>query len=286
MQFISYKNGEKSTFGAINSVNEIVDLGAHLGCENLAHALKQSSFDELKNLAINKSTDLNLNAITAYRAVVADPQGIFCVGLNYEEHRRETKRTATANPTVFLRLPNSQIGHQQPIICPLESDCLDYEGEIAIVIGLGGRRIKAEHAWHHIAGMSAYNDASVRDWQGHSTQWTQGKNFMSTGAFGPTLVTTDEIRENENLVLETFLNGNLMQSASTDMMLFSISELIAYISSFTVLTPGDVIVTGTPGGVGFKKEPPLYMKDGDEVTIQVSKIGCLTNTIFKEIEKF
>lgn len=273
---------EKNTFGAVNSNGEIIDLGASIGCKNIAQALSQYSLEHVLELAETKSPDTTLRDISAYRAVVADPPRIFCVGLNYEEHRIEAKRGVTANPTVFLRFPSSQVGHLQPIICPIESDCLDYEGEIAIVIGKSGRRIKPEHAWKHIAGISVYNDASLRDWQAHSTQWTQGKNFPATGAFGPELVTTDEISEDDILTLKTFLNGKLMQSADTSMMLFPIPDLISYISTFTELVAGDVIVTGTPGGVGFKVTPPVFMKDGDEITIEVSKIGTLVNVIRKE----
>lgn len=282
MRLISYKLNDRITFGAINANNEIIDLGARLGCQNIAEALAQHNLAHFMDIAETSSPDSALREISHYRAVVADPPRIFCVGLNYEDHRIETKRSATTNPTIFLRLPHSQVGHLQPIICPSESDCLDYEGEIAIVIGQPGRRIKPEQAWTHLAGISAYNDASVRDWQAHSTQWTQGKNFPATGAFGPEMMTTDEIAEDDILTVRTLLNGKVMQSADTSMMLFPIPDLISYISTFTELIPGDVIVTGTPGGVGFKMSPPVFMKDGDEIAIEVSKIGTLVNTIRKE----
>ncbi len=283
MRLISYMHeGKEEAFGALDENGNIVELSARLGERNLGEALRRHGSDKLLKQACAGSADLTLSSIMHYRPVVADPTRIFCIGLNYEEHRIEANRARTDNPTVFLRVSDSQTGHGQPIICPAESQCLDFEGEIAIVIGREGRRVKPEHAWRHVLGISAYNDASVRDWQAHSTQWAPGKNFPSTGAFGPTLVTADEIRDDERLELRTLLNGTVVQQADTGMMIFPIPELIAYISTFTPLSPGDVIVTGTPGGVGFKRQPPLYMKEGDEVVVEVSRVGRLVNTISKE----
>lgn len=283
MQLISYaRAGVEEAFGSLDEQGNIVELSDRLGERNLGQALRRYGSDALLQCAAGTAADLHLSSISAYRPVVPDPQSIFCIGLNYEEHRIEANRARTDHPTVFLRLPSSQVGHKQPIICPAESNCLDFEGEIAIVIGRAGRRIKPEQAWDHILGFSAYNDASVRDWQSHSTQWGPGKNFPSTGAFGPKLVTREEIHEDELLELRTFLNGELVQQADTGMMIFPIPELIAYVSTFAHLLPGDVIVTGTPGGVGFKRQPPMYMKDGDEVVIEVSRVGRLVNTIRQE----
>jgi 2-keto-4-pentenoate hydratase/2-oxohepta-3-ene-1,7-dioic acid hydratase in catechol pathway len=165
---------------------------------------------------------------------------------------------------------------------PTESDHFDYEGEIAVVIGKGGRRIARDQAWGHVAGYSAYNDGSVRDWQRHTTQFTPGKNFVGTGAFGPVLVTRGEIADGEELNLTTRLNGQVMQHATTAMMIFPIPRLIEYVSTFTTLAPGDVIVSGTPGGVGARRKPPVWMKEGDQVEIEVSKIGVLSNRVEKE----
>jgi 2-keto-4-pentenoate hydratase/2-oxohepta-3-ene-1,7-dioic acid hydratase in catechol pathway len=201
------------------------------------------------------------------------------VGLNYEEHRVETGRDKTENPALFIRVAESQVGHDQPILMPAESTNLDYEGEIAVVIGRRGRRIKDEDAWKHIAGYACYNDGSVRDWQRHTLQWTAGKNFSRTGGFGPWMVTRDEIADGEELTLETRLNGQVMQHATTAQMIHRIPRLIGYISTFTPLEPGDVIVTGTPGGVGARRTPPVWMKPGDTVEVEVSKVGVLVNTI-------
>jgi 2-keto-4-pentenoate hydratase/2-oxohepta-3-ene-1,7-dioic acid hydratase in catechol pathway len=215
--------------------------------------------------------------------VVPQPGKIFCVGHNYEEHRIETERDPTQHPLLFMRVAESQTAHQRPLLMPAESTQLDYEGEIAVVIGKAGRRIAEDRAWDHVAGYSAYNDGSVRDWQKHTIQFTAGKNFSGTGSFGPWMVTrgsgAGEIADGEELSLETRLNGQVMQHTTTESMIFRIPVLIAYISTFTSLQPGDVIVTGTPGGVGAKRNPPVWMQPGDTVEIEVGKVGVLANTI-------
>lgn len=172
--------------------------------------------------------------------------------------------------------------HGKSLLIPRESDQFDYEGEIAIVIGRGGRRITEADAWAHVAGVSCFNDASVRDWQYHTTQFAPGKNFPFTGAFGPCLVTTDELPHDRVLRLETRLNGAVMQKADTSQMIFPIPRLIAYISTFMRLAPGDVIVTGTPGGVGAKRKPPVWMRDGDVVEVDIEGVGLLSNRCRKE----
>jgi 2-keto-4-pentenoate hydratase/2-oxohepta-3-ene-1,7-dioic acid hydratase in catechol pathway len=215
--------------------------------------------------------------------VIPNPNKIICVGLNYGEHVRETGRELTENPALFVRMPDSQVGHGQDIVRPPESHRLDYEGEIAIVIGEGGRRISEADAWKHIFGYACYNDGSIRDWQVSTTQWTAGKNFWHTGGFGPWMVTADEIQPDQKMSLVTRLNGQEMQRATTDMMIHSIPRQIAYISTFIPLQAGDVIVTGTPGGVGNKRNPQVFMKPGDVVEIEVDAIGVLRNTIRDEV---
>jgi 2-keto-4-pentenoate hydratase/2-oxohepta-3-ene-1,7-dioic acid hydratase in catechol pathway len=204
------------------------------------------------------------------------------VGLNYGEHVRETGREVTESPALFLRVAESQVAHGEAILRPPESACLDYEGEIAIVIGEGGRRISEAKAWDHIAGYACYNDGSIRDWQVATTQWTAGKNFWRTGGFGPWMVSADEIAPGQVMTLVTRLNGQEMQRTTTDRMIHSIPRQIAFISSFMPLAPGDVIVTGTPGGVGNKRNPPLFMKEGDTVEIEVDAIGVLRNSVRNE----
>jgi len=211
--------------------------------------------------------------------VIPNPDKIVCVGLNYHDHVKETGRDLTEKPAIFLRLNDSQVAHGQNIVRPLESHRLDYEGEIAVIIGKGGRRIQEADAWSHIAGYSCYNDGSVRDWQNFTTQWIPGKNFFKTGGFGPWMVTADEIAPNQVMTLSTKLNGQEMQRTTTDMMIHSIPRQLAFISTVIPLKAGDVIVTGTPGGVGNKRTPQVFMKPGDVIEIEVDAIGVLRNGI-------
>jgi 2-keto-4-pentenoate hydratase/2-oxohepta-3-ene-1,7-dioic acid hydratase in catechol pathway len=284
MQFISYRRFGRDGFGA-SSVQGVVDLGARLGGIDIAQALRNHGMDALRDAAARHSPDFPLDGpdgITRWRPVVADAQQIFCVGLNYEEHRVEAGRPKTAKPTIFLRLASSQIGHCETLLLPRESEQFDYEGEIAVVVGRGGRRIDAERAWDHLLGMACYNDGSIRDWQAHTSQWAPGKNFPATGAFGPSLVDAREFTENSVLTLTTRLNGHVMQQATTEQLIFRIPELIAYVSTFVELQPGDVVVTGTPGGVGFKRQPPVFMQDGDRVEVEVTGLGTLSNPVKRE----
>jgi 2-keto-4-pentenoate hydratase/2-oxohepta-3-ene-1,7-dioic acid hydratase in catechol pathway len=214
--------------------------------------------------------------------LITAPGKILCVGLNYEDHRKETGRAEVKNPTIFTRFADSQTGHLQPILLPAESTKLDYEGELATVIGKGGRRIPASVAMEHVAGYSCYNDGSIRDWQTHTIQFTPGKNFPNTGAFGPWLVTPEEFGTPGQQRLQTRLNGTVMQSAVLADMIFPIERLIEYCSTFTPLAPGDVIVTGTPGGVGAKRDPQVFMKPGDRVEVEIDGIGILESTIAEE----
>lgn len=215
-----------------------------------------------------------------YAPVIPKPEKIFCVGVNYHAHRAEMGRDEThAQPMIFTRFAHSLVGHKQPIVRPEESSQLDYEGELAVIIGRPGRRIPAAEALSHVAGYSAFNDASVRDYQRHTSQFTPGKNFDATGGFGPCLCTADEIEDPQALQLQTIVAGETLQSASTALMMCSVAELIAYISSFCTLAPGDVIVTGTPGGVGLKRTPPRFLQPGEEVRVEIEGVGRLVNPI-------
>jgi 2-keto-4-pentenoate hydratase/2-oxohepta-3-ene-1,7-dioic acid hydratase in catechol pathway len=217
-----------------------------------------------------------------FMPVIPDPGKIICVGLNYEDHRRETGRAVAGHPTIFVRFARSQTAHLAPIKAPLESDKLDYEGELAVVIGSGGRRIKADAALASVAGYACYNDATVRDWQAHTIQFTPGKNFPDTGSFGPWLVTPDEFGAPDKQRLQTRLNGAVMQDAVLGDLIFPVAQLIEYCSTFTPLEAGDVIVTGTPGGVGAKRNPPLFMKPGDTIEVEIEGAGILRNVIAQE----
>lgn len=211
--------------------------------------------------------------------VIPNPDKIVCVGLNYENHRKETGRAVVSNPTIFTRFADSQTGHLRDIVLPPESDQLDYEGEVAVIIGTGGRRIPEERALDHVAGYACYNDGSIRDWQAHTIQFTPGKNWPETGAFGPWMVTADAFGPLGSQRLQTRLNGTVMQDALLSDMIFPVEKLVAYVSTFTPLSPGDVIVSGTPGGVGVKRDPQVFMKEGDRVEVEIAGLGTLVNTI-------
>jgi 2-keto-4-pentenoate hydratase/2-oxohepta-3-ene-1,7-dioic acid hydratase in catechol pathway len=279
MKLASYSLDGRPSYGVVEG-NGVIDLGRRIGAKHpdLRALITAKALDEAERAAAGAKADASLDAI-AFLPVVPNPDKIVCVGLNYEEHRVETNRDKTENPALFLRVPGSQLGHRQPLLRPRESKMLDYEGEIAVIIGTGGRRIPESDAWRHIIGYACYNDGSVRDFQRHTVQWTAGKNFARTGAFGPWMVTADEIPPGTVLTLVTRLNGAEMQRATTEMMIFKIPRLINYISTFTELVPGDVIVTGTPGGVGSRRTPPVWMNPGDKVEIEVDKVGVLVNPI-------
>ena len=185
-------------------------------------------------------------------------------------------------PTIFTRWADTHVGHLQPLIRPRDSDNFDYEGELVAIIGKGGRHITQADAMNHVAGYSCYNEGSVRDYQRHASQFTPGKNFASTGAFGPFMVTPDEVGQIAGKKIQTRLNGKTVQSSTLDMMIFPVPRLIEYISIFTPLSPGDVIVTGTPGGVGWVRTPPLWMKAGDSVEVEIDGVGLLKNPVVDE----
>jgi 2-keto-4-pentenoate hydratase/2-oxohepta-3-ene-1,7-dioic acid hydratase in catechol pathway len=280
VKLASYRTSKGAGYGAVTE-DGIVDLTRRLGRKfpDLRSLIAGNGVALAQKIAkAAKKADFKVSRVT-FLPVIPNPGKIVCVGLNYEEHRVETGRDKTENPALFIRVAESQVGHEQPIVMPAESTNLDFEGEIAVVIGKRGRRISEEDSWKHIAGYACYNDGSVRDWQRHTLQWTAGKNFSRTGGFGPWMVTRDEIADGEELTLETRLNGEVMQHATTELMIHRIPRLISYISTFTPLEPGDVIVTGTPGGVGARRNPPVWMKPGDTVEVEVSKVGVLVNTI-------
>lgn len=208
---------------------------------------------------------------------------IICVGLNYRDHAGESGMQVPEYPTLFARFASSLIAHGAPIVRPPESDRLDYEGELVAVIGKGGRRIAKADALDHVAGYSIFNDGSIRDYQLRTPQWTMGKNFDGTGAFGPVFVTADELPPGaRGLKIETRLNGQTMQSGSTDDLIFDVATLVSLISAGITLEAGDIIVTGTPSGVGAARKPPVFMKDGDVCEIEIEKIGVLRNRIVDE----
>ena len=279
MKLISFLKSGTPSFGVVVN-DKVLDLGPLLGSSvaDLKSAIEQNLFARIHELLLTHQPNLNFAELTLL-PVIPNPDKIVCVGLNYHDHVKETGRDLTEKPAIFLRLNDSQVAHGQNIVRPLESHRLDYEGEIAVIIGKGGRRIQEADAWDHIAGYACYNDGSVRDWQNFSTQWIPGKNFFKTGGFGPWMVTADEIAPAQVMTLTTKLNGQEMQRTTTDLMIHSIPRQLAFISTVIPLKAGDVIVTGTPGGVGNKRTPQVFMKPGDVVEIEVDAIGVLRNGI-------
>lgn len=279
MKLASFTHSGRRSWGVVEG-DAIAELGS-TGPATLKLALSQPNALAAIKAAAPGAPRLALQDVTL-DPVIPDPDKILCVGLNYENHRKETGRDIVEHPTIFTRFANSQIGHNAPIIRPKCSTHLDFEGELALVIGTPGRHISRERAFDHIAGYACYNDGSVRDWQRHTIQFTPGKNFMDTGAFGPWLVTPDEVGALADLKLQTRLNGQVVQDTRIGDMIFDIPTIIAYCSTFTRLEIGDVIVTGTPGGVGAKRNPPLWMKPGDIVEIEIDRVGLLSNAIVDE----
>jgi len=281
MKLASFKIGNSSTWGVIES-EEAIDVGA----------LLRDRYPDLKSAIAADALPAVRDAIGGARRyptadivwlpVIPNPEKILCIGLNYETHRKETGRSEVEHPTVFGRFANSQTGHLTDIIRPKLSHDLDYEGELAVIIGRPGRHIARAEAWNHIAGYACYNEGSVRDFQRHTHQFTPGKNFPGTGAFGPWMMTPDELGDVGPLRLQTRLNGEIVQDATIDQMIFDIPRQIEYCSSFTRLEPGDVIATGTPGGVGSRRTPPLWLKPGDIVEVEIDRLGVLRNGVADE----
>jgi 2-keto-4-pentenoate hydratase/2-oxohepta-3-ene-1,7-dioic acid hydratase in catechol pathway len=281
MKFASFAINGVTSWGLIDGA-EAVDVGALLRGQfpDLKSAIAADALAQVA-AAAPKAARYSLASII-WLPVIPNPDKILCIGLNYETHRKETGRTEVENPTVFGRFANSQTGHLANIIRPRVSKDLDFEGELAVIIGTPGRYIPRAQAWGHIAGYACYNEGSVRDYQRHTHQFTPGKNFPGTGAFGPWMVTPDEAGDLAPLRLQTRLNGEVVQDATISQMIFDIPRQIEYCSSFTRLEPGDVIVTGTPGGVGSRRTPPLWMKPGDVVEVEIDRIGLLRNGIADE----
>jgi 2-keto-4-pentenoate hydratase/2-oxohepta-3-ene-1,7-dioic acid hydratase in catechol pathway len=284
MKFVTFRTGEQAfSFGAVIG-DEIAVLGGASGARwsSLRHMLEDGGLSAGEK-AVAGAPRIPLEGI-AYGPVIPDTDLVYCVGLNYAKHIAEMGREMPQYAALFPRTPRSQIGHDEPMVLPHVSQQLDYEGELAFVIGRGGRYIKEADALAHVAGYSCYNDGSIRDFQRHTHQFLPGKNFWGTGAFGPWLVTPDEFGDVASHSVTTRLNGAVMQSAGFDDFLFDVPNLIAYISSFTELKTGDVIITGTPGGVGTARKPPVYMKPGDVVEVEIDGIGVLRNGVIAEAD--
>jgi 2-keto-4-pentenoate hydratase/2-oxohepta-3-ene-1,7-dioic acid hydratase in catechol pathway len=277
MRYVSFERSGKAQLG-VREGQKIRVLGDDTLEELLVSGVNLATY------AAGREGNVTLDeSDIRFLPLLRNPPKIICIGLNYADHTKESKYEQPEYPTIFLRLHTSLVAHDAPIVRPRLSDSLDYEGEVAVVLGKGGRYISKGDALSHVAGYALFNDGSVREYQFKSPQWTVGKNFDGTGAFGPDLVTADELPAGaKGLRLETRLNGELVQSASTDDMIFDVASLITIISEAITLEPGDVIVSGTPSGIGWARTPKLLMKAGDTCEVSVEGIGKLRNPIVDE----
>ena len=284
MRLLSYSIHGEAGFGLLSADGTgVVDLGRRLtGVGGLGELLSQGRLADARSFA-GDPPDHRLEHIT-FERLLPNPQKIFCIGVNYGGRAGEyNESSADAYPSVFVRFPDSLCGHEQELLRPPESEQLDYEGEIVVVIGTAGRRIPVEEARHHIAGLSLANEGTIRDWVRHGRfNVTQGKNWEASGAIGPWLVTIDEIDDLDSLHLTTRVNGEVRQDDTAAAMRFGIEYQIHYLSTFTTLRPGDVICTGTPTGAGARLDPPVWLRPGDVVEVSVPGIGTLRNTIADE----
>lgn len=277
MRYVSFRKPDGSASYGILTQDEVLDLGGSGKTSTLKDAIATGALSNAAGGTAYALADIVL------LPVIPDPAKIICVGLNYATHVAETGRDQKEFPAIFTRWADSMVADGQPLIKPKATERFDYEGELAVIIGKGGHKIARAEAMSHVAGYSVFNDASVRDWQRHNIQFTPGKNFPGTGAFGPAIVTPDEVADLGSQRVQTRLNGELVQDQPVSDMIWDVPFLIEYISAFTPLAPGDVIVSGTPGGVGDKRTPPLYMKAGDKVEVEIGVIGRLSNRIIDEI---
>jgi 2-keto-4-pentenoate hydratase/2-oxohepta-3-ene-1,7-dioic acid hydratase in catechol pathway len=271
MKLLSFTADGKDWFGALRD-DGVVTLNDKIARPSLRAALAAGAMEKMRDIAQHATPDRTLDEIK-FLPVIPQPGKILCAGINYRSHAAEMARELPKQPSMFIRFADTLVGHGGELIRPKVSDHFDFEGELALVIGKGGRHIAAEHALEHVAGYTCFVDGSVRDYQKFSV--TSGKNFPGTGLLGPWLVTRDEIPDPGRLTLMTRLNGKEVQHATTDLLIYSIPQIIAFCSDFTALAPGDVISTGTPEGVGHGRKPPLWMKAGDTLEVEITGIGVL-----------
>jgi len=282
MRLMSFEHRGRRGFGIVSG-DGVIDAGSRLPDEprSLRDALISGGLSGLRDLE-GRTPDLALGDLRFLPPIADGAAKLLCVGVNYMPHIKEMGRERPDHPVLFVRFADSIVGHGQPLVCPAASERFDYEGELAVVIGKRARHVAKENALEYVAGYSCFNDGSIRDFQRHSQQFTPGKNFHESGAFGPWLVTTDELPDPRVLRLTTRLNGQVMQDESVGELCFDVPQLIAYCSIWSQLEPGDVIVTGTPGGVGAGRSPPVWMKPGDTVEVEISGLGVLRNPVVAE----
>jgi 2-keto-4-pentenoate hydratase/2-oxohepta-3-ene-1,7-dioic acid hydratase in catechol pathway len=284
-RFATFSAGGRTGYGVVSG-DRIIDLSKRYGTTwpTLREVIEAGALARLADEAAGLTAELSLDEIR-YEIPVPAPEKIICVGVNFPDRNEEYKdgQAAPSNPSLFIRFPRSFTGHGQPLIRPPESPQLDYEGEIVIVIGKGGRRIPEVSALDHIAALSLSNEGTIRDWVRHAKfNVTQGKNFDRTGSIGPWLVPFTDEAQLADIKLETRVNGEVRQQDRTSRMIFSFRKIINYVSTFTTLVPGDVILTGTPTGAGARFDPPIWLKPGDVVEVAAEGIGTLINPVADE----
>jgi 2-keto-4-pentenoate hydratase/2-oxohepta-3-ene-1,7-dioic acid hydratase in catechol pathway len=280
MKLASYIADGAEVFGVVSG-DGVITMNDRFGgrAASLRDALAADMLPQIREAASHGRADHKLSDIK-FLPVIPNPELITCAGVNYRAHAAETGRELPKQPSMFIRRTNTLVGHEGELIRPLLSTQFDFEGELTVVIGRGGRHIRQENALDHVAGYTILVDGSVRDYQKFSV--TSGKNWPGTGPLGPWLVTTDEIPDPSKLTLMTRLNGTEMQHSGTDMLIYSIPQIISFVSDFTPLSPGDIIATGTPEGVGHRRTPPIYMKAGDVLEVEITGIGTLRNRVVDE----
>ncbi len=280
MRFVSFEIAGQQSYGLWKDEGHWIQVPPAFQVEypDLKSVIAANKLDECEAL-IRQSG----KAVTASQAhllpVIPNPGKIFCIGLNYKSHVAETKRADSEYPAIFTRFADSLTAHNAPLPRPKETQRFDFEGELAVIIGKGGRNITQAQAFDHIAGYACFNDGTARDWQRHTHQWIPGKNFPLTGPLGPFMATSKDIPDVNKLTLESRLNGEVMQHSSVADLIYTLPVIIEYLSGFTNLSPGDVIATGTPGGVGDRREPPVYMKAGDVIEVEITGLGTLRNVV-------
>jgi 2-keto-4-pentenoate hydratase/2-oxohepta-3-ene-1,7-dioic acid hydratase in catechol pathway len=278
MKLISYLAGGAEDYGVVVG-DGVVGMRKRLGYPALRHALLPEGLKAIRKASAGAKPDHKLSDIR-FLPVIPNPEKIVCAGINYRAHAAETGRELPQQPSMFARFADTLVAHEGEMVRPKISTNFDFEGELTIVIGRPGRYIKKEDALDHVAGYTIMVDGSVRDYQKFSV--TSGKNFPGTGPLGPWIVTTDEIPDPHKLTLTTRLNGKVMQQSGTDILIHDVPAIIAFVSAFTPLAPGDIIATGTPDGVGHRRTPPVWMKAGDVLEVEISGIGVLRNRIVDE----
>jgi 2-keto-4-pentenoate hydratase/2-oxohepta-3-ene-1,7-dioic acid hydratase in catechol pathway len=282
MKLISYRRAGKDCFGAVAGEG-IVELTHRLdGVPDLAALLANAALlEQARKLVGEARPDYALDNVEL-APVIPRPGKVVCVGINYVEHAAEAGRKIGEYPVIFQRYSETLLAHGAPLLRPKVSTHFDFEAELAVVIGKGGSHIEPANAMDHVAGYTCFNDASVRDWQFHTHQYGMGKNFAATGSLGPWLVTADEIADYRELTVTGLLNGERMQHGTLSELAFDIPALIAYISKALPWNPGDILATGTPSGIGFKRNPPVFLKAGDNFEVVISQIGTLSNPVADE----